>query len=330
MFQALKPLRRLWWKVNPHYLRACTRAERLWHYVAATPTKWGRRPWPRTSETRERRNVGVVIANYNTKDYAAHLIYSLYQTLDMDRVARIVVVDNASTDGSCALLSALAKAGLIDLIANTRQRYHGPGVNQGIEHLRRLADDGAPIDYVWVLDSDTVVVDGGVLDAALDAMRRTRAGVAGEYLDGVPSLPDGYAHICSLLIDPQLVWQPGVEPMHESGTPAEAMQISCERRGIPRIDFGFMRDGYVIHLGSGTLAQIRRADDRRNRYRDWACRLEDRYRFHDNPGAAAVYRRLVEEFRATVPVLEGDRLVAACAGATAKFGPRPTLVGRTP
>jgi glycosyltransferase involved in cell wall biosynthesis len=69
---------------------------------------------------------GIVVVNYNTRRLIAQLIYSLYRTL-RPPTFRLVVVDNGSTDGSAELLSAIAAAGLCDLIVNRTNRYHGPG-----------------------------------------------------------------------------------------------------------------------------------------------------------------------------------------------------------
>lgn len=338
----MQMLRSAWRRLNPHWLAVRRETERVAHKVHALPDKWLRANWPqqRDNET-DRHSIGIVTVNFNTRDHIARLIYSVYRTLGRDRVARLVVVDNRSTDGSVEFLTAVRDAGLIDLITNSRQRYHGPGVNQGIRHLCRVtrADrrDGV-IDYVWVLDSDTVVMRADVLDHAVDELKRHRAGVAGEFAAGLPGLPEGYAHICSLLLDPLLVWRRSVEPMWESGTPAEALQLSCERRGIPRVNFGFMRDGYVIHVGSGTLAVIRDQQDERNRYREWAVSLgrqaEDIHsasgdqpaelslpapdmtyklgHFHGNPDAPAEYAKFVEEYNCAVPDGTAAQLITAC------------------
>jgi hypothetical protein len=108
---------------------------------------------------------GIVVVSYNTRRLTAQLLYSLYRTLQPPAF-HLVVVDNGSTDGSAELLSAAAEAGLCDLIRNPENRYHGPGLNQGMSRLVELRDRGAvPITAVWLLDSDCVVLRPDALSA---------------------------------------------------------------------------------------------------------------------------------------------------------------------
>ena len=85
---------------------------------------------------------GIVVVSYNTRRLTAQLIYSLYRTLRPPEF-HLVVVDNGSTDGSAEMLSAVAEAGLCDLIRNPENRYHGPGLNQGMSRLAELHGSGA-------------------------------------------------------------------------------------------------------------------------------------------------------------------------------------------
>src|SRR5205814_5630343 len=95
--------------------------------------------WPLDSgaRRRDRARVGIVVANFNTGRLIAQLVFSLYRLLGRTEFAQLVVVDNASTDGSRELLNALHHAGLIHLIRNRSQRYHGPALTQGISLLAR-------------------------------------------------------------------------------------------------------------------------------------------------------------------------------------------------
>ncbi len=83
-----------------------------------------RTTWPDTSAATggKRPRVGIVVANFNTRRLIAQLVFSLYRLLGRSEFTQLVVVDNASTDGSRELLNALHDARLIHLIRNPSQR----------------------------------------------------------------------------------------------------------------------------------------------------------------------------------------------------------------
>src|SRR5487761_1122984 len=130
-----RPLRPLWRAANPAWVRCLRSIERGTIRTKAAPARWLRRDWPRRPPTARVHcptalNVAIVTVNYNTAEHLAHLVFSLFRVLGRDQFQRVVVVDNGSTDGSVELLGALADAGLIEVIFNRRQRYHGPALNQ--------------------------------------------------------------------------------------------------------------------------------------------------------------------------------------------------------
>jgi hypothetical protein len=71
------------------------------------------------------------MVSYNTLAVTAQAVYAVSRTAP----ARHVVVNNASTDGYAELFTALADAGLCEVIANREQRYHGPALPQAMDHL---------------------------------------------------------------------------------------------------------------------------------------------------------------------------------------------------
>ena len=105
----------------------------------------------------ERPRVSAVVVNYNARD---HLL-ECERSLRADGVDEIVVVDNASTDGS---LEAVAK-----LDADVVRVPTGGNLGFGSAANRGLAVAGG--EYVAVLNPDTVVESGTIkaLVAALDA-----------------------------------------------------------------------------------------------------------------------------------------------------------------
>jgi hypothetical protein len=97
--------------------------------------------------------VGVVMVSYHTQAVTAQAIYALLPTIRRPEM-RLVVVDNASTDGSAELLTALAAAGLCEVISNLEQRYHGPALTQAMDHLAATQTGDRRVGPVWILDPD--------------------------------------------------------------------------------------------------------------------------------------------------------------------------------
>jgi len=270
-------------------------------------------PWPVNLDLAQDARVGVVIVNYNTRELLAQVIYSLYRYVHSPRF-HLVVVDNASTDDSPALLTALSDAGMCDAIFNRAQQYHGPGLNQGFDHLARRQGIVAARDRlraVWVLDSDCVVMREDALSAAVDVMHGTGAGIVGQWVE------DQWHHgdmmgLHSLLLDPGRVWQRTITPFQEHGNPSEALQRSATRAGIVSAEFPFTRGGYVVHIGRGTLRSIAQHDEQANRYFIWATDHNEPH-FVLEAEAPARYRRFLEEFRADVGAVYAESLIEACA-----------------
>ena len=269
--------------------------------------QWLRRTWPgRPGRAPQDRRAAIIIVNFNTGELLSHLLFSIFRVLDRRQLARVVVVDNASTDLSRPLLEALRAAGLVDVLFNATQRYHGPALNQAMDHLATEPD----VDYVWVLDSDTVVLRADALHDAVAFLAAHQASLVGQ-LHAHKAIPEGYAHVSSLLLDPVKVWRRGLAPFEEAGTPAKALQISLRRRGLVVRDFPFRSHNYILHLGRGTLAQIKEAQNQDNRYFKWASEHSQPH-YHGNAEGARIHEEFLNVFRAEVPQLSPAALVAAC------------------
>ncbi|MBY0522434.1 MAG: glycosyltransferase [Gemmataceae bacterium] len=316
MTQAKQLLRLLWHPLNRRQLLLNRKLERASIKLRAMPMKWLRRNWPNYAvEAAPIPRVAIVTVNYNTAERLADLVFSLYRILGRQQFARFVVVDNGSRDGSVELLTALQQAGLADVIFNSRQRYHGPALNQAFGHCADLARSAARpeerIDYIWVLDSDTLVLREDAVTAAVRAMRTDGSSLIGQFQYDVEALPQGYAHISSLLIDPQQVWQRRVEPFQESGTPGEGMQISLRSQGFVVSNFPYRNQNYVLHLGMGTLQAIREKSDSANRYYDWASK-NHQFHYHGNPFGPRIYTEFRRVMQTAVPTRSLEQLVSAC------------------
>jgi GT2 family glycosyltransferase len=110
--------------------------------------------------------VGVVVLNYLGVDDTLACLESLAA---LDDPVRVIVVDNGSADGSAARLAAVPD---VDLVTNESNLGFAGGNNVAIA---RLLDDG--LEFVWVLNNDTLVEPATVREllAVADADRRIGA-----------------------------------------------------------------------------------------------------------------------------------------------------------
>lgn len=221
-----------------------------------------RTPWPVSSaRPNPAGRVGIVVANFNTRLLIAHLVFSLYRLLGGSEFAILVFVDSGSTDGSRELLGALHRTGLIHLIRNRRQRYHGPALTQGISWLARRQQGVAPsarVNCIWVLDSDVIVLRPDTVADALAAFKLWNAAAIGQKT-GDPAYSRLLRHNpdmlqpFSLLLDPARLWRPPIPPFTEDGAPAAELQIAADAHGFRLMHFPFAEKHYLVHLGRGTL-----------------------------------------------------------------------------
>ena len=285
---------------------------------AATP----RTTWPRTPALIEgsRPRLGIVVVNFNTARLISQLLFSLYRIIGRSEFSTIVVVDNGSTDGSRQILESLVTGQLIHLVANADQHYHGPALNQGVSWLASQQESADPADqirYVWMLDSDVVVFRSDTVRDALGAIDGTGAAAVGQSQDhpvtkrAVRNNPSMLAPF-SLILDPVQIWQPSIPPFLEHGAPASGMQVAADADGLRLVSFPFIEDGYLIHLGRGTLRSIAESGDTTNRYYRWAVGHNEPY-YMGREGAPSMYQRFCEVFDEEVGDLTPDRVTAACS-----------------
>lgn len=138
-------------------------------------------------------SVGVVTVSYNGLDHLRHFVSSLEATSSTDPVDRLVVIDNASTDGTSEWLNDRG----IETISLAENNGFAAPNNLGIRHL-------AECDFVAILNNDTSV-EAGWLAPLLEVLHREPSAVmtgavlidwSGQRLDfggGVVSY-SGHAH----------------------------------------------------------------------------------------------------------------------------------------
>lgn len=136
--------------------------------------------------------VAVVVLNWNDAEATLRCLRSLAGT-SYPRW-RVIVVDNASIDGSAQRVAAAAPDAL--LIRNPVNLGFTGGVNAGIS---RALQDGA--DYVWLLNSDAVVPPDALARLVAAAEADQRIGLVSPVFHAADR-PDVPEH-CLAIFDPQ-------------------------------------------------------------------------------------------------------------------------------
>ena len=95
-------------------------------------------------------DVSVVVVSWNTREYLRACLESLKTTLPLS--SEVIVVDNASTDGSARMVQEQFQHARV--IRNARNAGFAHAANQGVERAR-----GA---YVLFLGADTIVHGGAI------------------------------------------------------------------------------------------------------------------------------------------------------------------------
>lgn len=128
--------------------------------------------------TSKRVDVSVVVVNWNTRDDVLCCIASILSTTH--RPFEIIVVDNASTDGSAEALNAIyGKEPRVVVLPQERNVGYSRGNNIGF-----AAANG---EYVFILNPDTIVREGSIDFLVKYLDDHPDVGAVGPWISGVES-----------------------------------------------------------------------------------------------------------------------------------------------
>ncbi len=96
--------------------------------------------------------LSVIVVNWNTRDCLTSCLTSVHEALSRAGT-QVIVVDNASADGSAQMVRDRFPGDL--LVANEKNRGFSGGVNDGLKHARG--------EYILILNPD-IVLRKGVVD----------------------------------------------------------------------------------------------------------------------------------------------------------------------
>jgi GT2 family glycosyltransferase len=115
--------------------------------------------------------IAVIVLTWNGRDLTLDCLDSLMQVTTPN--VRVIVVDNASTDGTVAAI-AERFGPRVSVMSNPANLGYAAGNNVGIQ---RALDDGA--DLILLLNNDTIVDPEFITELARDLKASPGAGIAG-------------------------------------------------------------------------------------------------------------------------------------------------------
>jgi N-acetylglucosaminyl-diphospho-decaprenol L-rhamnosyltransferase len=111
--------------------------------------------------------LSVVIVGWNVRELLERALASIYASIDESEPPEVIVVDNASTDGTPAMVEAAFPQ--VRLIANTVNRGFTGANNQGIA--------ASSAQHVLLLNPDTEVIDNALGDLQAYLERHPQVGL---------------------------------------------------------------------------------------------------------------------------------------------------------
>ena len=113
-------------------------------------------------------DVSILIVTWNTKDYLQKCLSSVYKNTG-SITFEIIIVDNASTDGTAAMVKASFPSAV--LIENKKNRGFGSANNQAVKICKGK--------YVLILNPDTIILPGSIQRLAAFLDQNPDAGAVG-------------------------------------------------------------------------------------------------------------------------------------------------------
>lgn len=107
------------------------------------------------AKTVQSRWLSILVPVYNVVPYLAECVASIMDQIDEDGV-EVILLDDASTDGSCVLCSKL-----VEQYAPRLQWLVHPE-NRGLSAARNTMIEAASGEYMWFIDSDDFMLPGAI------------------------------------------------------------------------------------------------------------------------------------------------------------------------
>lgn len=213
----------------------------------------------------------IITVNFSTTAELRLMLATLIDQDGLDRVRRIVVVDNGSRDGGREFGRRLAReVDRIEFVSNRTRLNHARGLRSGLRRLDRLdsrdrqtkrpgaanSEASAAPNVIVFCDTDVIFRRPDTLEELARRFEQAGAALVGEVRGDLTTSPDIQASFVAVRRD--VLARRRVTPPLYSGSPLAWTQARIAQAGLPVSDLRSNHDGYVLHRGrSGVAAAAR-------------------------------------------------------------------------
>lgn len=196
----------------------------------------------------------LITVNFSTTYYLKLMLLTLCEQQGLDKISKIVVVDNKSGDGGADFLKRLAaEVSRVFVIENHFICTHARGLRIGINYLQKLEkSEKKKSNAFLVCDTDIVFRNTNTLTELVSIFDSTDTAFAGELRYSSTVCPQAQASF--LCVRRDCYARSDVAPFVNHGSPAFWMQRSLWRAGLHLHDFRSNYGGYILHRGRTGVA----------------------------------------------------------------------------
>ncbi len=204
----------------------------------------------------------LLTVNFHSTRYLKMMLLSLCEQNDLQRLERLVIVDNGSQDGGLPFLQALAeRCEKVLLVENRRWNNHARGMRLGLAALDEYDGekaDSACANVLLFCDPDVLFLRTDTLSEVAQVFSDPAVSHAGELRTHLFSLAEAQASFLAVRRD----WaaRRDISPWVNHGSPAWWMQRDLIKRGGKAAHFPGNEEGYILHRGRSAVAAVRTFD----------------------------------------------------------------------
>jgi len=208
----------------------------------------------------------LITVNFSTTYYLKLMLLTLCNQKALDKISKIIIVDNGSKDGGVLFLKRLIKTiEKVNLIENKFIRTHARGLRVGIDYLQQCEqNDDLQSNVLMICDTDIIFRNNETLSELSSIFNSNKTAFAGELRYSSTVCPQAQASFLTIRRD--YYARSDITPFVNHGSPAFWMQRSLWKAGLKLYDFRSNYGGYILHRGRTGVA----AAGVHNRYSSFA------------------------------------------------------------